>query len=82
LGLGQSELDNGLDPATFATGDQSAYGGDEAAARTLANPDVGSYENGYTRFDMNSGFENEFAKVKFPCAEGVLTALNIRYPKA
>jgi hypothetical protein len=70
LGLGQRKLENGLDPVNFATGDRSAYVGDEAAARTLANPDVGNFENFYTRFDMDPAFEREFAKYMYPYPEG------------
>lgn len=70
LGAGKSELDSGLGPARFAAGDQSAYVGDEAAARTLAHPKVGSYENGYIRFDMHPDFVVEFSKFKYNYPEG------------
>jgi RHS repeat-associated protein len=70
LGYGQSELDSGLDVTRFATNDRSAYVGDEAAARSLADPRVGGYENGYSRFDMHSDFELEFSKFKYDYPEG------------
>ena len=43
---------------------------DEAAARTLAHPKVGSYENGYIRFDMHPDFVVEFSKFKYNYPEG------------
>ncbi|GAB3851840.1 hypothetical protein GCM10028801_01990 [Nocardioides maradonensis] len=82
LGAGSSELEHGLDPARFAAGDQSAYVGDEAAARTLAHPNVGSYENGYTRFDMHPDFESEFSKFKYNYAEGGPGSFEYQIPQS
>jgi hypothetical protein len=59
-----------LNPSDFSTRNRSAYVGDESAARTLADPRVGGYENSYTRFDMHPDFETEFAKFKFRYPEG------------
>jgi hypothetical protein len=46
-------------------GDASAYVGSESVARDLADPNVGNYENGYIRFDMDPKFESEFGKYRF-----------------
>ena len=69
-GVGDREALDGLDPADFQVGDKSAYVGDEAAARTFADPRIGNYENGYTRFDMHLDFKNEFAQYEYPYKEG------------
>ncbi len=70
LGQGDSELESGLNPANHMEGDQSAYVGDESAARTLADPRIGPYENWYTRFDMHPDFESEFAPYRSSYPEG------------
>jgi hypothetical protein len=82
IGAGQSELDSGLDPVNFATGDQSAYVGDESAARTFANPSVGNYENFYTRFDMNPAFESEFADYQYRCPSGGPDSYEYQIPQS
>ena len=66
LGDGQSELEDGLNPASHLEGDQSAYVGTENVARDFADPKIGGYENGYIRFDMADEFENEFSQYNFP----------------
>ncbi len=83
VGLGQGEADNGLDPDNFATGDKSAYVGDEAAARSLANPSVGNYENFYTRFEMRPEFEQEFnnPNYKFEYPEGGSESYEYQLPR-
>ena len=72
---------NGWLMANFTIGDRSAYVGDEAAARTLATPRVGSYENFYTRFVMKPSFESEFAKYKFPYPEGGADSFEYQIPQ-
>ncbi len=79
-GVGDREALDGLDPADFQVGDKSAYAGDEAAARTFADPRIGNYENGYTRFDMHLDFKNEFAQYKSPYTEGGPSSVQYAIP--
>ena len=79
-GVGDREALDGLDPADFQVGDKSAYAGDEAAARTFADPRIGNYENGYTRFDMHPDFKNEFAQYKSPYTEGGPSSVQYAIP--
>jgi hypothetical protein len=44
------------------------------APRALANPRTGNYENFYTRFDMQPGFESEFVNSRV----GILKATKNR----
>jgi len=66
LGDGQSELEDGLNPANHLEGDQSAYVGTENVARDFADPKIGGYESGYIRFDMADEFDSEFSQYNFP----------------
>ena len=79
-GVGDREALDGLDPADFQVGDKSAYAGDEAAARTFADPRIGNYENGYTRFDIHPDFKNEFAQYKSPYTEGGPSSVQYAIP--
>lgn len=62
-GRGQAEAEHGLDPTNFQSGDRSAYIGDERVAQEYSNYNVGSHEDGYTRFEVpRSNFEETFGK--------------------
>jgi hypothetical protein len=66
-----AETKSGLNPANHTGDNQSAYVGDESIVRdNYANPRIGTYENGYVRYDMAPEFDQEFAQYRWPYQGG------------